>query len=87
MVDLLSISPGLFLFIIWILLFNWWFKSESEDMTLLLGILFLPYSIFFSLTGLPLIGIGDWQVHFIIMALGLIVTGYTLDMKYRRNKK
>lgn len=80
MVELLT--PGLFLFVLWILLFNWWFNAESEDMTMLLGILFLPYSIFFALTGLPLLGLAMWEIYFIVIALGLIVTVYTLDLKF-----
>lgn len=81
-IELLSATPEILLFILWILLFNWWFKSEGEDMTILLGILFTPYSIFFAWYALPLLGLTHWLIYFFFIAMALIVGIFCLDIKY-----
>jgi len=87
-IELLSVSPEVILLIIWILLFNWWFKSESEDMTVLLGIIFMPYSVFFCWYALPTLSLTHWMVYFFFISVGLIVITYSLDVKYKwRGKK
>lgn len=84
----INVSPEIILLILWILLFNWWFKSESEDMTILLGILFVPYGIFFSWYALPLLNLTHWTIYFFFVAISLIVGVYCLDIKYNwRGKK
>ena len=81
-IEELTAPPEILLFILWILLFHWWFKSESEDMTMLLGVIFTPFSVFFAWYALPLLGLTHWLIYFFFVAMALIVAVYCLDIKY-----
>ena len=86
LMGVLELSPETFLLLIWMFLFYLWFKSESESMTYLLAIIFIPYTIFFVVHVVPVFEV-DWIFSLIFIFIAIIVGGYSIDMERKRRKK
>jgi len=83
----LSLGLGGFMLLIWVFLLYLWHKSESDGMTYLLAMVFIPYDIIFVSIGLPLFNANIWIIDILFIAIALIVGAYTLDTYRKREKK
>lgn len=87
----LDVEPELLFLSLWFFIFFVWWKSESEDMTDYMAILFLPYTVFLCVIILPsyiaeIESEWRWLTYFIFIAIAIIVTVYSYDV-WRKRKK
>jgi hypothetical protein len=82
----LDFSPSMMIFSIWAFLFYLWHKSESDEMTMLLALLLVPYTVL-----IPILVLSSYttNVFFTLIFIGitLVIGGYTLDLKYDFRRK
>lgn len=83
----ITIGLPVFLFLIWFILIYFWFYSESEDMTTLLSVIFVPYDVFFTWYALPLFNAEHFVIKLLFISIALIVSIYTIDLHRKKEKK
>jgi len=87
----LNVEPEFLFLSIWFFIFFVWWKSESEDLTDYMAILFLPYTVFLCAVILPsyiaeIESDWRWLTYFIFIAIAIIVTVYSYEVIKRRKK-